>query len=222
MNDQNRRELESGQRCRQWITDYKQLIPAGSIFSTKTSTLKTVVDRLEARAGDVAAAKGDGHGATEVKGSERNNLIDVLEPVRNAARAAEFDVPGTRDRYRFNLAMSHKDLLAAGRAFAAGGATDEALLARWGAPAGWVGLVTAACDSFEAAFGLQHSAVGNRIAGHADINNDLDELTKLKGAIRHLVKNYAANDPGALAAWTSAARVEHPPKAAKSAPAATT
>jgi hypothetical protein len=36
MNDHNRRNLESGQRCRQWIVDFVALIPGGSMFETKT------------------------------------------------------------------------------------------------------------------------------------------------------------------------------------------
>ncbi len=56
MNDQNRKEIESGQRCRQWIADNAALIPGGSMFETKTNALTTLVDSLENRAGDLAAA----------------------------------------------------------------------------------------------------------------------------------------------------------------------
>jgi hypothetical protein len=41
---------------------------------------------------------------------------------------------------------------------------------------------------------------------------DLDRLTKIKGSLRHLVKNYTVGNPGAQAACTSAAHVEKPPK----------
>ena len=73
-------------------------------------------------------------------------------------------------------------------------------------------MTAAACDAFEAAFGLQDSAVGSRIAANANLSADLDQLTKLKGSLRHLVKNYTTGNPGALAAWNSAAHVERPPK----------
>ena len=42
--------------------------------------------------------------------------------------------------------------------------------------------------------------------------SNLDELTQLKGSLRHLVKNYTVSNPGAQAAWTSAAHVERAPK----------
>jgi hypothetical protein len=56
------------------------------------------------------------------------------------------------------------------------------------------------------------SAVGSRIAANADITVDLEQLIKLKGSLHHLVKNYTDGNPGALAAWISAAHVERPPK----------
>ncbi len=212
MNDQNRRELESGQRCRQWIADNSALIPAGSIFATKTDALTALVDGIETSAGGLASAVGEGLSATDVKGSERQDLLDAMEPVRDAARAAEYDVPGTRDRYRYNVAMSHHDLLAAGRSFAAGGVDDQTLLENWGAPLKWPLRVTNACDAFEAAFGLKDSAVASRIAANVDITADLHEMTLLKGSLRHLVKNYTTTNPGARAAWTAAAHVERAPK----------
>jgi len=56
------------------------------------------------------------------------------------------------------------------------------------------------------------AATASRIAANVDITADLDELTRLKGSLRHLVKNYTTTNPGARAAWTSAAHVERGPK----------
>jgi hypothetical protein len=208
MNDYIRRNLESGQRCRQWFIDYASLIPAGSIFETKSTAMTAQVDLLETTAAEQEAAESEGLAATDVKGSERDDLIAAMDPVRTAARAAEFDVPGTRDRYRFNRAMTHQDLLAAGRSFALGGATDAALLVSYGAPAGWPAAITAACDAFEATFGLQDSAKGLSVAKNAELYAIVEEMNSLKGALRHIVLNATINKPGARAAWLTAAHVE--------------
>ena len=72
--------------------------------------------------------------------------------------------------------------------------------------------VTTACDAFEAAFGQQDSAVGSRIAINAETNDKIAQMIALKSAITHMVPNFAANNPGAIAAWHSAAHVEAPPK----------
>jgi hypothetical protein len=215
MNDYIRRNLESGQRCRQWFVDFASLIPGGSIFATKSAAMTAKVDLLETTAGEQAAAKSEGFSATDVKGSERDDLETALTPVRTAARGAEFDHPGTRERYRFNVSMTDQELLAAGRSFALGGATDEALLKDYGAAAGWPAAITTACDEFEATFGLQDSAKGQSVAKNAESYVLVREMNALKGALRHLVTNATINNPGARAAWTTAAHVEKPPSTPK-------
>ncbi|HRI04953.1 MAG TPA: hypothetical protein PLL77_14535 [Pyrinomonadaceae bacterium] len=215
MNDYIRRNLESGQRCRQWFIDYAALIPGGSIFKAKANGMTAKVNELENTAGEQEAASSEGFSATDVKGSEHDDLIAALTPVRTAARAAEFDIPGTRERYRFNVSMTDQELLAAGRSFALGGATDEALLVSYDAPAGWVATVTAACDAFEATFGLQSSAKGQSVAKNAEMYALVKEMNAFKGALRHHVINTTLNNPGARAAWQTAAHVEKAPTTKK-------
>lgn len=215
MNDKNRRYLESGQRCRQWIIDFVALIPAGSMFETKTGLLTAIVDLLEDLLGEVEGFVGEGLSATDVKGSERLDLLEIMSKVRDAARAAEFDHPGTRDRYRYTTNMSYQDLLATGRAFAAGGAADKALIESYGAPPGWDALVTTACDAFEASMGQQDSAVGSRVAKNAEVNAKMEEFIALKASVGHMVPNFCSGNPGAIAAWNTAAHVEKAPEKSK-------
>ena len=215
MNDKNRRNLESGQRCRQWIIDFVILITPGSMFETKTALLTALVNTLETLAGTIEAFVGEGLSATDVKGSERLDLLDIMKRVRDAARSAEPDNPGTRDRYRYTTTMSMQDLLAAGRSFAAGGVDDDALLESYGAPNKWPQAVTTACDEFEASFGQQDSAVGSRIANNAEFNANLAELVAQKATFGHMVKNFCADNPGAQVAWLSAAHVEKAPSKPK-------
>ena len=211
MNDFIRLNLESGQRCRQWFIDFKPLINGGSIFASKAAGMTAKVDQLENTAGQQSAATSQGLSATDVKGSERTDLENALDPVRTAARAAEFDIPGTRDRYRYNRAMTNQELLAAGRSFAIGGATDEAMLVSYDAPKGWVAIITVAADAFEAAFGLQDSAKGQSVAKNAELNALVHEMNAFKGALRHHVINNTLTNPGARAAWQTAAHVQKAP-----------
>ncbi|HMT08673.1 MAG TPA: hypothetical protein PKA82_11770 [Pyrinomonadaceae bacterium] len=212
MNDKKRRYLECGQRCRQWIIDNVALIPAASLFELKTTALTALVNLLEDLLGEVEAFVGEGLSATDVKGSERVDLIEIMSRVRDAARAAEFDHPGTRDRYRFTMSMSHQALLAAGRAFAEGGTDDLALLMSYGAPFGWPTQVTNACDAFEASMGQQDSTVSSRGGKNAEINEKMEEFIALKASISHMVPNFCNGNTAAIAAWTSASHVEAPPK----------
>jgi|GEM_PF-1211856 len=212
MNDKNRRRIEAGQRCRQWIVDYAALIPGGSVFETKTGELTAAVNTLEDFAGQLESAVGEGLSATDVKGSEREDLLELMDGIRDAARAAEPDVPGTQDRYRFARNLSHEALLAAGRSFALGGNDDQDLLESYGAPSSWPVNTTAACDAFEATFGQQASALGDRVAKNAEINETIETFMQLKRTISLMVPNILSGNTGAIAAWNSAAHVEAPPK----------
>ncbi len=212
MNDRSRRYVECGQRCRQWKIDHPTLIPVGSIFETKLTALTDVVGELEDLFGEAESFTGEGLSATDVKGSERIDLIDIMKIVRDAARAAEADNPGTRDRYRYTTNLSDQALLAAGRSFVTGGVDDLALLVSYGAPAGWPTDVEQACNAFEASFGPQDSAVGSRVGANAVINEKLTVFTALKSTISHMVPNFCSSDKSAIAAWNSAAHIEAPPK----------
>jgi hypothetical protein len=210
MNDKNRRRIEAGQRCRQWIIDFVALILPGSLFETKCTALTAVVNDLETLSGELESAKGEGLSATDVKGSEREDLLELMDQVRDAAKAAEPDHPGTEDRYRFSRNLSHEALLAAGRSFALGGVDDKALLISYGASANWPADITAACDAYEASFGQQDSAHGSRVAANAEINEKIEEFMQLKRTISFMVPNFCAGETGARAAWTTAAHVEKP------------
>lgn len=218
MNDRDTKSLEAGLRCVQWFTDYSSLITPASIFETKSNAFTALVAEIQSIAGDHEASASEGIGATAVKGSERQDLINAMDPVRTAARAAEFFHPGMRDRYRYTVVMKDEDLLARGRAFVINGADDEALLITYEAPAAWVAAVGAACDAFQATFGPQSSAKGAAVATNAQISTKIDEMMVLKAFLTHLIKNVTATDPGAAAAWHTASHVELPPTHKKTTP----
>ena len=138
MNDYIQNCLESGQKCSQWIVDHSAGIPAGSFFRSTCDDLTPCVGTMEDVAGHLAAAGAESHGQTEVKGSNRETVIDVMTRNLNAARSAEPLNPGTEDRYYFRRNLSNENLLAAARSHVEGGNTDEDLLKNYGAPATWI------------------------------------------------------------------------------------
>jgi hypothetical protein len=67
--------------------------------------------------------------------------------------------------------------------------------------------VTVAYDACEALFGQQYSGVSRRISKNAEINAKMEQFIALKSIIGHMVPNFCSGNPGAIAAWTSAAHV---------------
>ncbi len=66
--------------------------------------------------------------------------------------------------------------------------------------------------NYEASFGQQDSAVGSRIAKNAEFADTMSQMVAVKSTITNMVPNFAAGNPGAIAAWHSAAHVEAAPK----------
>lgn len=64
----------------------------------------------------------------------------------------------------------------------------------------------------EASMGQQDSAVGSRVAKNAEVNAKMEEFIALKASVGHMVPNFCQGNPGAIAAWNTAAHVEAAPK----------
>ncbi len=203
--------LDSGKACRQWIVDHTAGIPAGSNFETACNALTTCVGEFETLAGEAMAAGSEAFGATQVKTSEREDLIEVMEKNYNAASAAEPQHTGTQDRYYFRRNLSNEDLLAAAHSHVQGGNQDEDLLIDFGAPHTWVADTQAAADAFAATFGEKDSATSERIGKNAELRAKNNQLGQLKRTIGFFIKNYFAGDIAAQTSWKSAAHVKRPP-----------
>jgi len=55
---------------------------------------------------------------------------------------------------------------------------------------------------------VHDSAIGNRIAKNAEINDKMAQMIALKATVGHMAPNFCSGKPGAIAAWRSAAHVE--------------
>ncbi|MEJ7624231.1 MAG: hypothetical protein WKF34_09585 [Pyrinomonadaceae bacterium] len=64
----------------------------------------------------------------------------------------------------------------------------------------------------EAAFGQQASATGDRVGKNALLNEKIETFMQLKRTLSSMVPNVLTGQTAPIAAWTSAAHVEEPPK----------
>lgn len=65
---------------------------------------------------------------------------------------------------------------------------------------------------YRASFGQQDSAVGSRVAKNAEVNAKMELFISLKASVGHMVPNFCQGNPGAIAAWNTAAHIEAAPK----------
>lgn len=211
MNDKNRRRYEACKRCVQWAIDYAAGLPGAGAIVTKFAALAAKVNEIEALAGAQMTAIGESGQEFDQKGGSREDLIDPMTRVANAARAAEPDFPGIQARFRFRRNLNDADLLAKSRSFIEAENDFSSIIEEYGGGTSWVADLTAAADAFEAAINEASSAVGSRSATTAQINQAVAEAMQLKRTCGFLVPNYLGDDVGAMAAWQTAAHVENAP-----------
>ena len=75
--------------------------------------------------------------------------------------------------------------------------------------------VTTGINAYEASVGQQDSAVGSRIAKNDELGDKFAQMIALQSTAGHMVPNFCSGNPGAIAAWHSAAHVEKPPEKKK-------
>ncbi|MBV9242647.1 MAG: hypothetical protein JO314_11625 [Acidobacteria bacterium] len=208
MNDRDRVRYEACKRSAQIGKDYVALVPPASIFSQKFADLDAKVTEFENSTGAHDAAVGTAAQKFDLKGLGREDLIDLMTLIANAARAAEPDNPGTQARFRFNRALSDADLLAAANNFLAASPADITLLTDWGAPTGWHLQLNSAKTAFDTGYNAAASAQDAKVGLTAQQRDLLDQAMQIKRTLGHMVPNYFAADIAAFTAWTSAAHVE--------------
>ncbi|QQS33258.1 MAG: hypothetical protein IPM50_01370 [Acidobacteriota bacterium] len=174
--------------------------------------IRNEVEFLEEQGADQQAGFGDARGATEVKGTARENLREEMSDIARTARSMEYQYDGISDRFRMPRNSSDQTLLATGRAWVDEATPIVADFVAYGMAATFVTDLTAACDAFEATFGPQASAIDDHVEPTAEIGESVQRGMVARRILDGVVRNVYRNDVGKLAAWTSASHIEKPPK----------
>ncbi|MFL6374711.1 MAG: hypothetical protein ACJ73D_08610 [Pyrinomonadaceae bacterium] len=207
MNDKDRVRYEACKRSAQFGIDNPA--PAGTIIQTKFTDLGSKVGEIETMMGNETEAEAKADERFQLKDVSREDLIEQMSRVANAARAAEPDNPGVQARFRFRRAMNDADLLAACNSFLTATAAEQTMLISYGAAANWHADMTDIHDAFSDAFSIAAGAHESEVSAGAELRNAISEAMQMKRTIGFMVPNYYFSK-GAIAAWHSAAHVETP------------
>lgn len=212
MDDSSRRRYECFLRIKQFGIDNEVDFADITIAVVNFDVITTEINFLEEQGADQQAGFGDARGATEVKGTAREDLREELSDIARTARSMEYQFDGISDRFRMPRNSSDQTLLATGRAWVDEATPIVADFVAYGMAATFVTDLTAACDAFEATFGPQGSAIDDHVEATADIGESVRRGMVARRILDGIVRNVYKNDPGKLAAWTSASHIEKPPK----------
>lgn len=212
MNDSERRRYECFIRIRQFGTDNSADFAAIPVAVTNFGVITTEVQFLDDQGADQQEGFGDARGATETKGTARENLREEMSDISRTARSMEYAFDGISDRFRMPRGSSDQLLLATGRAFHSEATPIAADFIAYGMAPTFLAELAAEADAFEATFGVQASAIDDHVEATAEIGESVQRGMVARRILDGVVRNVFKNDPGKLAAWTSASHIEKPPK----------
>lgn len=212
MNDSERRRYECFIRIRQFGIDNAGDFATIPVAVTNFDVITTEIDFLDEEGADQQEGFGDARGATETKGTARENLREEMSDIARTARSMEYQFDGIADRFKMPRNASDQTLLATGRAFHSEATPIAADFVAYGMPANFLTELAAAADAFEATFGVQGSAIDSHVEATAEIGESVQRGMVARRILDGVVRNVYKNDPGKLAAWTSASHIEKPPK----------
>ncbi len=212
MNDSERRRYECFLRIRQFGADNSADFAAIPIAVTNFGVITTEIDFLDEHGADQQGGFADARGASEVKGTAREDLREEMSDIARTARSMEYQYDGISERFKMPRNSTDQTLLATGRAFHSEATPISADFIAYGLPAAFLTELKDAADAFEATFGVQGSAIDSHVEATAEIGEAIRRGMVARRILDGIVRNVYKTDPGKLAAWTSASHVEKPPK----------
>ncbi len=212
MNDSDRRRYECFLRIKQFGIDNTADFASIPIAVTNFGVITAEVNFLDEQGADQQEGFGDARGATETKGTARENLRDEMAEISRTARSIEYQYDGIAERFRMPRGSSDQTLLATARAFHAEALPIVADFVAYGMETKFITDLEDAADAFEATFGPQGSAIDSHVAATAEIGEAISRGMVARRILDGIVRNVYKSNTGKIAAWTSASHVEKPPK----------
>lgn len=217
MNDNERRRHQMFVRVRDFGQAHANDFAAGSFALQLFTNIGTVVTTLDGHAASEVSGRGDARQGTQSRSQARAALRDDLEAINRTAKAMAEDVPGIDDKFRVPRGNNDLEMLNAARAFKADAEPLKAQFVAHELPANFLEDLQADIDAMEAAISDQSSGVGDAVAAGAAIDDTVSSGVDIVRKLDAIVRNKYANNPAALAEWTSASHTERAPR--RSAPA---
>jgi len=207
MNDSQVHELDMGQRVRDLADTRPADFPAGSRRAELLAQLRQVITEVEGYAAKQDEANLDLQEQTEQKKAAINSLLQQMRPVNQTARSIDEHLPGTADQFKMPR-DSEQAILNRARAYIVAATPIAAEFIKRDLPATFLTDLQAAIDDVEAAGTRKSNALANQTAATAGLRAALKRLLAIVRDLDTAMRNLYRQDPAALAAWTSASRVE--------------
>ena len=217
MKDSQVRELDAGQRVREFANAHKADFPNGSRGAAVITNLETAITEIEKQASAQDAANLDRQEATEQKQAAINTLLTQMRAINSTARSIDNLFPGMKDQFKMIHGNNDQATLNRARAYITEATPIQDRFTDRGLPATFLTDLQTTIDAVEEADNHQSAALAAQTSATARVAAALKELRAAMKEFEAIAGNTYRNDPATLAAFKSANRVESAPKKAKQA-----
>jgi hypothetical protein len=212
MTDDERRRREAFQRVKQYYLDNAADFPTGSVQRININKIIAELDNLEDYAADQAGASGAASSAFEMKDTLRETMIDYMERIAATARTMEPQFDGISNQYKMPKNKSDQSMLDTAYAWVESLPAHETDFKNYGMPDDFITVLNDAADGFKFSMNAPTTAVDQRVAATALIAESIRRGMAALKACDGVMQNLYDGNPGKLAAWDSASRIEKAPK----------
>ncbi|MDT4895912.1 MAG: hypothetical protein QOH25_989 [Acidobacteriota bacterium] len=148
----------------------------------------------------------------------RDELERALNAISRTARSISNSVPGLEQKFRFSRDLKDQDLLTTARMFATDALPIKAEFIKRGLPANFLDDLDNDITEFEESLTRRTQGTDKHVNATATIDNLIERGMKTVRELDPIARNIFDENPGKLAAWLSASRVERAPRRATQPP----
>ena len=199
---------EARERSLVFFNDNLGDLGGNGTLTTQFGIMQTELDTISAAMAEQVAASGDASQAYEHKGTEREDLRALMQPIARTARRMNGLIDGISDKYKMPYKRSDQEMLATAQAWVADLPAVRSEFFDFAMPESFIGDLAAAATAFTTTINPASNANDDRVEATAEIaESDRLGMAALR-ICDAIIRNIYATNVGKLAAWLSASHVE--------------
>ena len=214
MKSKERRRYDMFTRVGQFGTDNAADFPVGSVGAAQFAEVVAVINMLDQLTGNQSIGLNDARYSFAGKNTARENLREDLSDIAMTARSMVYQFPNIDEKFRLPRNKNDQQLLAAARAFLAEATAMKNDFIAYGMPSDFTDDLQADIETFENCFNMTGNAIDTHTEATAAIDGAVRRGMIAVRTLNGVIRNVYRNNPGKLAAWTSASHVERTAKKA--------
>lgn len=205
------RKLDMLKRIIRFILD-NLVVPAIPRLTAAQAIVVTTITALEAAAEEQELGSGHSEGGVDLRVTTARDLRAYLKDVCRTGRRLETIHPGVAASFRLPTSGSYPALMARARAIITTATPIQASFVAAGLPETFLTELQALLTAFETATAQKHDGGIIQVNGTADLRAKVSLGMSAATDLDACVRNHFRNNPGKIAAWAHARRIELAPR----------